>query len=159
MATSYGVNGIVYPGTQASESGANTFDDYEEGTFTMSLSGQSSETFALQLGRYTKIGRVVFFGGVVQTNALAGTATTAILMTGLPYTQVGASYGSTVNVGATYQIDMPSGFTFMGGEVTVSATTINIAMLGDMVANPNMTVDAWADNATIIQVGGFYDGS
>jgi hypothetical protein len=54
---------IKFPATQNASSDANTLDDYEEGTFTPSLSlGLQEGSFAYneQVGRYTKIGNMVY---------------------------------------------------------------------------------------------------
>ena len=51
--------GITFPATQSSSSDVNTLDDYEEGTWTPAYTTNFSGTYATQVGRYTKIGRVV----------------------------------------------------------------------------------------------------
>jgi len=57
------VNGqIKFPATQNASGDANTLDDYEEGTYTPSVTGSTSGgpfTFGTQSGYYTKIGREV----------------------------------------------------------------------------------------------------
>lgn len=55
--------GITFPATQSGSSGANTLDDYEEGTFTPVFTGTSSNptaTYNNQYGQYTKIGNLVY---------------------------------------------------------------------------------------------------
>jgi hypothetical protein len=55
-------SGISFPATQSASSDANTLDDYEEGTYTPSVTGSTSGgpfTFGTQSGYYTKIGREV----------------------------------------------------------------------------------------------------
>lgn len=52
--------GITFPATQSASSNANTLDDYEEGTWTPTLSFSSgSVTYTTRLGSYVKVGRVV----------------------------------------------------------------------------------------------------
>jgi hypothetical protein len=54
-------NGIKFPATQVPSADANTLDDYEEGTFTPTIRGESvSGTPVSGTGYYTKIGRFVF---------------------------------------------------------------------------------------------------
>ena len=56
--------GITFPATASGSTDANTLDDYEEGTWTPILSSGFSTaptSYTEQLGRYTKIGRCVFF--------------------------------------------------------------------------------------------------
>jgi hypothetical protein len=48
--------GITFNGDTSS---ANALDDYEEGTFTPTMSGYSGVTYSSQIGHYTKIGRFV----------------------------------------------------------------------------------------------------
>jgi hypothetical protein len=56
--------GVYLGGTGA----ANHLDDYEEGTFTPTVSsGITSPTYAVQTGRYTKIGNRVFYDLYIQT--------------------------------------------------------------------------------------------
>jgi hypothetical protein len=55
--------GITFPATQSASSDANTLDDYEEGTWTVTLTPSTSGTITLNSsvneGAYTKVGRVV----------------------------------------------------------------------------------------------------
>jgi hypothetical protein len=58
--------GIAFPATQVASSDANTLDDYEEGTFTPTVTSVGGTGIvyvadASDSGRYTKIGRVVTF--------------------------------------------------------------------------------------------------
>lgn len=74
----------AYFGTAAA---ANLLDDYEEGTFTPVIQGSSTAgtgTYALQSGRYTKVGRAVFATLRVEWTAHTGTGN--IQITGLPFT-------------------------------------------------------------------------
>ena len=60
--TAAGGTGIAFPATQNASSNANTLDDYEEGTWTPTLVGNSTAgtyTFSASHANYTKIGRQV----------------------------------------------------------------------------------------------------
>jgi len=76
---------LKFPATQNASSDANILDDYEEGTFTPTLTGTSgAPTYSAQVGRYQKIGRWVFLQGrvtITAVNALTG----IILLNGLPF--------------------------------------------------------------------------
>lgn len=52
---------IAFPATQNPSAGANVLDDYEEGTFTPTItsSGGGTPTYSSQVGVYTKVGRMV----------------------------------------------------------------------------------------------------
>ena len=79
---------ITFPATQAASANANTFDDYEEGTWTPSVGGNA--TYTAQNARYTKIGRVVHVSCNLAILVLGtGSAST---ITGLPFT-VGLAQG------------------------------------------------------------------
>lgn len=72
---------IVFPATQNASADANTLDDYEEGTWTPSVGGTA--TYLNQVGKYTKIGRLVTALLHVEINAI-GTGSTTTL-TGAPF--------------------------------------------------------------------------
>ena len=81
------VDNIQFPATQAAAANANNLDDYEEGTFTPTASGTSSAgvgTYGQQLGRYTKIGRMVTVQVTLYWSAHTGTG--FIKLTDLPFT-------------------------------------------------------------------------
>lgn len=66
---------------------ANALDDYEEGTFTpVYTSTGLSVTHDIQNGLYTKIGDTVHFWILLGTDAVSGTGSSILQITGLPYT-------------------------------------------------------------------------
>jgi hypothetical protein len=73
--------GITFPATQSASSDANTLDDYEEGTWTATVSAGS---IASQNCTYTKIGRAVFLCGEITYGV--GTTTEDPSFSGLPFT-------------------------------------------------------------------------
>jgi len=78
--------GITFPATQSASSDANTLDDYEEGTWTPTVtSAGGSITSYTASGTYTKIGRVVYLTATINiTNA--GTASSTMSISGNPFT-------------------------------------------------------------------------
>jgi len=53
---------IIFPAAQAASAGANTLDDYEEGTFTPTIKGSTTagtNTYTDQVGHYVKVGQAV----------------------------------------------------------------------------------------------------
>jgi hypothetical protein len=79
-------SGITFPATQVASSDANTLDDYEEGTFTPTISGTTSAgtgTYTTQFGRYTKVGRVVTCDITITWTAHDGTGNLEVA--GLPF--------------------------------------------------------------------------
>lgn len=90
------VDGVAFPATQVSSADANTFDDYEEGTWTPVLGGSggtSGQTYGVQTGSYIKIGRTVHAWCYIELTA-KGTITTSVQMQGLPF--------ATANVANTF---------------------------------------------------------
>ena len=67
--------GITFPASQSASSDANTLDDYEEGTFdvtvTMSTSGTCTMDSSYNKMRYTKIGQMVTIQGQVQVSSVS----------------------------------------------------------------------------------------
>ena len=74
--------GITFPATASASSDANTLDDYEEGSWTPTLGGNT--TYSVQEGKYTRIGNFVYAVGIVVVTTL-GTGSTTTL-SGLPFT-------------------------------------------------------------------------
>jgi hypothetical protein len=81
--------GITFPATQSASSNANTLDDYEEGTFTPTITSQfGTVTAYTSAGTYTKIGRVVTCQmNINLTNV--GSASGFLNFSGLPFTTSG----------------------------------------------------------------------
>jgi hypothetical protein len=79
--------GITFPATASASSDANTLDDYEEGTWTPTILGQTTAgttTYgAVRRGTYTKIGRQVTVDFYVNYTAATGTGN--LIIGGLPF--------------------------------------------------------------------------
>ena len=62
---------IKFPTTQVASADANTLDDYEEGTFTPTLSSDGTGAFTIDTanGKYTKIGNMVRITGYIAWSA------------------------------------------------------------------------------------------
>lgn len=110
MGSGRGIN--FSPTTDAGGMTSETFDDYEEGTWTPSLSfggGSTGMSISKQTGYYVKIGRLVNIGGTVILSA-KGSSTGAAALGGLPF-NVGNLDASTSAEGGgffTYWINMNS---------------------------------------------------
>ena len=79
---------IAFPATQSASAGANTLDDYEEGSWTPVIGGAggvSGQTYTAQVGRYVKIGLLVMVQCYVELSA-EGTITSSARIQGLPFT-------------------------------------------------------------------------
>jgi hypothetical protein len=89
------VAGVEFPATQVASANANTLDDYEEGTFTPSITFGGNAvgiTYGTRVGRYTKIGNCVTFNLYCpMTNK--GSSTGIFNIIGLPFTSQNVSAG------------------------------------------------------------------
>jgi hypothetical protein len=83
--------GITFPATQSASSDVNTLDDYEEGTWTVTVTPSTGSLTAYnQAGQYTKVGRLVTLNFYFQITTL-GTAGGAATITGLPFSAATSS--------------------------------------------------------------------
>jgi hypothetical protein len=125
--------GITFPATQSASSDANTLDDYEEGTFTPSISPSSgSITSQTGSGKYTKVGNQVTITCYV-TITNAGTASGSMGLTGFPFSSVNA--GSGRSFVALVREDAQTGF-FYGCVGTTGGTGATFYTLSTNNAPP-----------------------
>jgi hypothetical protein len=90
--TTPSLNGITFPATQVASAGANTLDDYEEGTWTPDYFGgttRGTTTYNLRSGNYIKIGRQVTVTGYMNIASATGTGDGQI--DGLPFASTGSN--------------------------------------------------------------------
>lgn len=78
---------IAFPATQNASGGANTLDDYEEGTWTPTDASGAGLTLVNPSGTYIKIGQYVWVSGVTQYPVTADGS--AAKLGGLPFTVIG----------------------------------------------------------------------
>ena len=105
-------DGIYIGGTAA----ANKLDDYEEGTWTPSITtagGTLSVTYAERAGKYTKIGNIVTYEFYIETSVFSG-GTGNLTFGGLPFTvqagrgALGIAAGSRIDLGIESAVIIPS---------------------------------------------------
>jgi hypothetical protein len=102
LATGAGAVGqIKFPATQVASADANTLDDYEEGTWSPTLSPSTNiASMSFSDCRYTKIGNIVICAGnIVGTTSAAGTV--SFTMTG-PFPMIAASNVGNLGVISAY---------------------------------------------------------
>lgn len=146
-------SGITFPAAQSASSDVNTLDDYEEGTFTPSLrfSGNSSGmTYSTQVGKYTKIGRLVYFVFRIALTA-KGSSTGSAQVFGLPFPlanndqadYAGATLGygnstSGFNVTLMLTLDRNNSYVYMrynNGTSSTDLTQANFTDTTDLIIN------------------------
>jgi hypothetical protein len=83
-------SGITFPATAVAATDANTLDDYEEGTWTPTITyetpGTLSVTYSTQAGTYTKVGNTVTLSfGIRLSGFTKGTASGTLRVGGVPF--------------------------------------------------------------------------
>lgn len=148
------LNAVVFPAVQVSSAGANTLDDYEEGDWTPAIGGsggQSGQVYATQVGKYTKIGKLVVCQFRVQLSTL-GTITTNVQIQGLPFASE-----NTVNQSASlhigYWLNLTTALVQLSGELAPNSTAITLRAAGG--AATSLSALAQADLAATTYLDGF----
>jgi hypothetical protein len=121
------VGQLAFPAVQNPSAGANTLDDYEEGTWTPALNFSGASvgiTYgSATLGRYTKVGNLVAISGML-TLTSKGTSTGAAQITGLPFLSANDSIYSSCHMG--YAGGMSSVVGALMGLIPPNAAKINL---------------------------------
>jgi hypothetical protein len=136
--------GIAFPATQNASSNANTLDDYEEGTWTPTVSfGGTGATLDSVNGLYRKIGSFVYLTGIARvTNKNGGTG--SISVGAMPFNAAGIAYAYgnfqadnlSLPTGAGSMMPFASGSTF---RVLYQTNTAHADLQGTQVI-PNCTL-------------------
>jgi hypothetical protein len=121
--------GITFPATQSASSDANTLDDYEEGTFTASLEGVTSNPTipVTATGRYTKIGNIVHVN-IIFNDVITTGASGAVIVKGLPFTA--ASTAVDIGNAMCYQFNF-NGLTSLCNYISASSTQMDFQTSGN----------------------------
>jgi hypothetical protein len=140
--------GISFNGDTAT---ANALDDYEEGTWTPSItSGITSPSLSTANGLYTKIGRVLLFNFEIRVNSGTPNSTTFVIG-GLPYASanVPQNFGSvTINYN-----NLLTGFTELrAGHISTGSTSI-LFYNGTGTINGNSSGVNWINGRRLIAYG------
>ena len=95
--------GITFPATQSASTDVNTLDDYEEGTWTPTIIFNTTNgnlAYSVQVGRYTKIGNLVYVGGKIVFSQT--TASAYLFINNLPFTAKNVTnYFPSTGIGVT----------------------------------------------------------
>jgi len=139
--------GIKLDGTASAD--VNTLDYYKEGTFTPVIYGETTAgtgTYTTQLGKYTRLGNVVFYNVDVYWTAHTGTGLMRI--SGLPY-------NSAVTSAATCYYD---NFTVGSGKELVASLVAGTSEFYLRAADPagGGTVTIPMDTSGVIRLTGHY---
>ena len=147
--------GIAFPATQSASSDANTLDDYEEGSWTPTISSTSpgtlSVSYSVQTGWYTKIGRQVTAGFYITFTLTKGTAAGDIIIANYPFTpaSVGANDAQNGWLGFVSPTSFPVSVCGVLQQTNATATYIGVANGG------TAAITSFA-NSTVYGVRGSY---
>jgi hypothetical protein len=123
--------GLYVGGTVA----ANKLDDYEEGTWTPTLTGAGSNptvSYSTQLGKYTKIGNAVTVYFQCFTSSVSG-GSGRLRISGLPFTS-NSDNKSGAALGYFSFVNLNAGYTRFGLEIGGSGTHLLGSQSGDNVS-------------------------
>ena len=144
--------GITFPATQSASSNANTLDDYEEGTWTPSLGGNT--TYTTQAGYYTKVGRVVFIQASIIVNTLGTGSTTTI--SGFPFQSQSVNAGKAYSFSVSYFGSLAVNCLYLVGGMQGVATTMDFNSNNTSGATFTSFSTAVFGNSTRIDFSGTY---
>jgi len=153
--------GIRFPATEVASTDANTLDDYEEGTFTPSLTfanpGTLNVIYVSRTGRYTKVGNLCTVRVLISTSTFTlGTATGLLRVSGLPFS-TGASVGFPL-MAASMSGYTKAGYTQVAAELAASISHLVIYATGSAVAGTELAAgDTPTGGQVVIFISGQYE--
>lgn len=155
-AISLGAGRLGFPATQNASSDPNTLDDYEEGTWTPTISfgGASVGVVygAANAGRYTKIGRLCVASFALQLSN-KGSSTGAAAVGGLPFAVASGGVPGTLSVGYATGLSSVSGTVL--GTVAAGGTSMALHALlvgtASALTNTNFTSSAQIHGVVVFE--------
>lgn len=143
--------GYQFPVTSVNSPDYKTLDDYEEGTFTPVIYGDSAAgtgTYSVQRGYYTKVGNIVFFNLVLAWSAHSGTG--GFRISGFPYSIIAGSFPvcSVLSSDLTYSGELKAELLWL------SATLTNMRLVSQ--SNGAATTDVAIDTSGTLKISGQY---
>jgi hypothetical protein len=146
-------NGIDFSSSEGGSATSSLLDDYEEGTwtpiFSTNTNGASSQTYSVQTGKYTKVGRVIhcFFDMMLSNKGTFGGS--YITLGGLPYTnlQAGNSAG-TMTIAYYSGFNLPTGCSIITGYG--DASYVYIMTPSDSLGSDYLTVSDASSQMTSV---------
>jgi hypothetical protein len=150
--TTPSLNGITFPATQVASADVNTLDDYEEGTFTMSLESVQSGSITFGgsneiPGLYIKVGKVVH---IIAKLAVSSQSSPSgdIRFQGLPFTSSSSITYLSVPIVITYPASIPANTASAYFDLYPNATSSLYCYFADNPQTP--CGGAFARNSTAV---------
>ena len=136
---------------------ATVLDFYQEGTFTPSFGGTTTDgtiSYTLQAGTYTRVGDRVHFSIGLQINVLTLSPTGNLLIRGLPLVANASSAIAGVSVGLWSNLTLPA--TMVNLTAYILGGLQVIRLVGNASALASIAVDGGGLGATTLHIGGTY---
>jgi len=140
-------SGITFPATASSSTDANTLDEYEEGTWTPNLGGNT--TYSNQVGTYAKIGRLVFANFSFAVTTL-GTGGSISQINGLPFTSGAASQNCANLLFSNTAVATSFGVYYMGNGGVVLNFSYQAGASTGFTNNPNIYQNGTSMSGSIV---------
>jgi hypothetical protein len=137
------------PGGMTSE----LLDDYEEGTFTPTLAGSStnfsSVTYAVQSGFYVKVGDLVHVDIYLQTSSVSG-GSGDLLIAGLPFAALASSAYN--NTGDSIGFNIGFAGTYVESYVPQGTSTVAFLTAGSGAPWAGLSTANWGTSTALMKV-------
>ena len=143
--------GITFPATQSASSNANTLDDYEEGTWTPVLKSDTTSPtvgYSVQVGFYTKIGRVVTLCGRVSTSSISGGSGSAYI-DGLPFA-AGATNNPFPGALEVSEITFSAGKTYVNNRILTGSVQMAFSQVGSAGGAIGIPIGSFASACDLV---------
>ena len=126
-----------------SATASNLLDDYEEGTFTPILQnsgGVQVNAYSIQVGYYTKVGRLVHASGTISANGLGSTGSgNGIFLGGFPFDAVASSNNnSSLQIGHAVNLNISAGHS-LGGFLPANSTNAQVFIYDNAAGSTQLT--------------------
>jgi len=139
-------------------SAANSLDDYEEGTWTPVPTSTGATFSTSVIGRYTKIGRLVYIYCELDNNSSpTGTLSNAMSINGLPFTSINGGYGACLAAGFEVKIDYPAGGLSLQARILGNNTQITLRFTIDNGSGDEMLASSFSDSDSRLVLSGCYE--
>ena len=123
-----GGGNIAFPAVQVPSADVNTLDDYEEGswtpTITFAVPSGLSVAYGDRNGQYVKIGKLVSLSFIVTAIITKGGSTGDLQVTGLPFTHEGAGSQQSGLAISWQGINKAGGYTQVGAAINSGTSLI-----------------------------------
>lgn len=113
--------------------GTNALNSYDPGTWVPVVSGSTtpgSNGYAVQVGRYTRIGRMVFFTATISLFSKDAAMSGQIRITGLPVSAAATGCAQGCDIGSVGGVTLATGYTMLTAQIDSGAGYIRLMQAG-----------------------------